>query len=301
MSPVSGTADVITISVASASSSSTTTPTGTLTVVIDGRTVTSFLALSQGSATYTFSSTVTGTHQIAADYSGDSRYASSTGSLTVTVLAAPSFSLAATSIAVSAGSTGSSTITITPQNGYTGTIGWSISSSPSLTNGCFSLPNATVSGTSAVSATMTIYTSASACAGAGLSQPSGPAGKFRLIAAHAVPDNHGFPAESGITGSPAGPVLACWGGTASLAMGSLLFAGLAGRRSRRRYRLAGACLLGAICLALTACGGGSSSSTPSPSPNSSTATKGSYTISIVGTDTSSASITASTTMVLTID
>src|SRR5215831_13677972 len=165
-------ASPISITVTSESSSSTTTPTGTLTIVVDGTTVTSSLALSNGSATYNFSSTTLGSHAITATYSGDSTYAPSSGSRTLTVTAKKTFILAATNITVSAGSSGSSTITITNKNGYTGTIGWSISSSPSLKNGCFSLPNTTVSGTSAVQATMTVYTSASACSSGSLTGPS---------------------------------------------------------------------------------------------------------------------------------
>ena len=154
--PAPGANDSITITVTSESSSSTTTPTGTLTIVVDGTTVTSSLALSNGSATYNFSSTTLGSPGITATYSGDSTYAPSSGSLTLTVTAKKTFMLAATNVTVSAGNSGTSTITITPKSGYTGTVGWSISSSPSLKNGCFSLPNTTVSGTSAVQATMTV-------------------------------------------------------------------------------------------------------------------------------------------------
>ena len=127
---------------------------------------TSSLALSSGSATYIFSSTSTGSHVITATYSGDSTYASSSGTLTLTVTGKKTFTLGATNLTVSAGSSGTSTITITPANGYTGTIGWTISSSPSLSNGCFSLPSATVSSTSTVTAAMTVYTSSSACSSA---------------------------------------------------------------------------------------------------------------------------------------
>src|SRR5205085_10176436 len=89
MTPAPGANDAITIRVASGSTSSTATPTGTLTVTVDGTLQTSSLALVNGSATYTFSSMTPGTHVIAATYSGDSTYASSTGSLTVTVPSPP--------------------------------------------------------------------------------------------------------------------------------------------------------------------------------------------------------------------
>jgi hypothetical protein len=85
--PTAGAGDTITITVASASSSSTATPTGTLTIVVDGTTQTSSLGLTNGSATYTFSSMTIGSHVIVANYSGNSTYSSSSGSLTVNVIA----------------------------------------------------------------------------------------------------------------------------------------------------------------------------------------------------------------------
>jgi hypothetical protein len=85
--PTAGAGDTITITVASASSSSTATPIGTLTIVVDGTTQTSSLGLTNGSATYTFSSMTIGSHVIVANYSGNSTYSSSSGSLTVNVIA----------------------------------------------------------------------------------------------------------------------------------------------------------------------------------------------------------------------
>jgi hypothetical protein len=58
-----------------------------LSIVVDGTTQTSSLAVTNGSATYTFSSTTIGSHVIVASYSGNSTYAASSGSLTVTVIA----------------------------------------------------------------------------------------------------------------------------------------------------------------------------------------------------------------------
>ena len=136
---------------------------------MDGTTETSSLALTDGSATYTFSSSITGSHVVTATYSDDSTYAPSTGTLALTVggsSSSGSFLLAATNLTVSAGSSGASTITITPQNGYTGAIAWSASASSSLSNACYSISDATVSGSSAVTTTMTVYTSESACANA---------------------------------------------------------------------------------------------------------------------------------------
>ena len=284
--PAPGTSDTITITVASESSSSTTTPTGTLSIMVDGTTQTSSLALSNGSATYDFSSTALGSHVITATYSGDSTYAPSSGSLTLTVTAKKTFMLAATNVTVSAGSSGSSTITITPKNGYTGTIGWSISSSPSLKNGCFSLPNTTVSGTSAVQATMTVYTSASACSSASLTRPSDGSRKFVGTA----PSSYAIHLR---------PLSALNTAQASMVLAGLLLVGLLGCRPRKLRTFAGILLLAAACSATPGCGGSGSGS--DPSSTNSDAARGTYTATIVGTDTSSASVTASTTMTLTVN
>jgi subtilase family serine protease len=279
--PASGADDTITITVASGSTSSTTTPTGTLTIVVDGTTETSSLALADGSATYTFSSSTTGSHVITATYSGDSTYASSTGSLALNVGGSSgSFSLAATNVTVSAGSSGTSTITITPQNSYTGTIGWSVSASSSLSNACYSLSDATVSGTSAVTTTMTIYTSESACANASV---KGPNGRHLFISGSVI--------RSGIDNHPNSSLNTA---KAGMSMGILLLIGLLGYRPKKFCAHAGVLLIVALSLAISACGSGSSSS-------STDAAKGTYTLTIAGTDTSSSSITASTTMTLTID
>jgi len=254
-----------------------------LTIVVDGTTVTSSLALSNGSATYNFSSTTLGSYVITATYSGDSTYASSSGTLTVTVTAR-TFTLAATNVTVSAGSSGTSTITITPKNGYTGTIGWSISSSPSLKNGCFSLPNTTVSGTRAVQAIMTVYTNASTCTSASLTRPSDGSRKFVATA----PSAYAIHLR---------PLSALNTAQASMVLAGLLLVGLLGCRPRKLRTFAGVFFLAAACFATPSCGG---SGSDSPSSNSDAA-KGTYTVTIVGTNTSSASITASTTITLTVN
>ena len=280
--PASGADDTITITVASGSSTSTTTPTGTLTIEVDGTTETSSLALTDGSATYTFSSSTTGSHVVTATYSGDSTYAPSTGTLELTVggSSSGSFSLVATNLTVSAGSSGTSTITITPQKGYTGTIGWSVSASSSLSNACYTLSDTTVSGTSAVTTTMTVYTSESACADASV---KGPNGKHLFITGGVM--------RSGINNHPTSGLNAA---KAGMSMGIVLLVGLLGYRPRKFRAYAGVFLIAALSFGISACGSGSSSS-------STNAAKGTYTLTIAGTDTSSSSITASTTMTLTID
>jgi hypothetical protein len=294
-SPASGASDTITINVTSTSSSIATTPTGTMTIIVDGTTETSSLALSGGSASYSFSSSTTGTHVIEATYSGDSTYAGSTGSVVVTVSTSGSetgtFQLSATNVTVKAGSSGTSTITVTPENGYTGTIGWSVSSSSSISDACYSLNDATVSGTSAVTDTMTIYTNSSDCSSSSSVTGSGK-GRRMIVSAKPGVRSNNTPPPSASSIAPAG-----------LAIAGLLGAGLLGWRRRSGYMrmLSALLVLALIGFAATGCGGNSSSSTSSNNSSSGTdAAKGTYTLTIVGTDTST-SISASTTMTLTID
>jgi subtilase family serine protease len=287
-SPSSGTSDTITISVASASASVTAAPTGTISISVDG-TTTASLSLSSGSATYAFSSSTSGSHVIVATYSGDSTYAGSTGSVTVTVgststsSGSKTFALSATNVSVTAGSTGTSTITVTPKNGYTGTIQWSVSGSASLSNACYDLSNVTVSGTSAVTATMTIYTSASDCTSASVSG-SGSSSRHKIA----------NPGSSNVRSLPAIHPSGLDG--AGIALAALSFVWLLPVASRKRPRTAWLVPLILIGYVISGCGSSSSSSSTSTK-----AAKGSYQLTVTGTDTSSSSITASTAMTLTIN
>jgi subtilase family serine protease len=149
----------------------TTTPTGTLTVAVDGTTETSSLALSNGSATYSFSSATSGSHVITAAYSGDSAFAASSGSLTMDVggssgtSSSGTFTLASTNVSVSQGSSGTSTITIASQNAYAGTVGFTLSTSNTSLEeyGCYDVSDTPVAAGGTATASLTIYTSESAC------------------------------------------------------------------------------------------------------------------------------------------
>jgi Pro-kumamolisin, activation domain/Bacterial Ig-like domain (group 3) len=280
-SPASGANDTVTITVAPALSSLLTTPTGTLSLAVDGTTENSSLALSNGSATYTFSSTTAGSHVITATYSGDSTYANSTGTLVVTVGGAStngSFTLSATNVTVSDGSSGTSTITVTPSNGYTGTIGWSVSTNASLSNACYSISNLPVSSASATTTAMTIYTTASACSSASM---RGTKGKRKFVGASSRSSGN----EPTLPMSQRQLV--------GFGLVIVLLTEILRRRPRRLCTCAGILVM-VLSLGSVGCGSGSSSS-------SSDATKGTYTLTVVGADTSSSSITASTTMTLTID
>jgi hypothetical protein len=188
----------------------------------------------------------------------------------------------ATSVTVADGSSGSSTVTVTPSNGYTGTIAYTVSVNADLSNACYSLSDSTVSGTGAVAAAMAIYTSSSGCSSSSVTGVGRAKRKFVGGGTHSE-----LRKSSGGEGG-------------RLALAGLLFFGLFGVRSRKQFTrlLGGACVLAIVGLTTWGCGGSSSSS--STTTSSSEAAKGTYTLSITGADTSS-DVSATTSMTLTID
>jgi hypothetical protein len=278
--PASGAADAITITVASGSTASSIAPTGAVTVLIDGTPASSSPTLSGGVATYSFSSSIDGQHVIRVTYSGDSVYAASTNTLVLNVGA--SFSLSGTNITASSAGSGTSTITITPNGGYTGTIGWTVAASSSLSTACYSIANTVVSGTAPVTATLTINTSASACAGANLSTGNGAKHKFATT---------GSQARRGQ--APAHPISPGTG--TGIALAGLLFCGLWGSRSRKMRLFIALAVVSVATLSTFGC---SSSSNTTPT-NQNTAA-GTYSLTITGADTVSSALTAATTITLTV-
>jgi subtilase family serine protease len=139
------------------------TPTGTVTLSGGGYT-SSAGTLSGGSYTFTIpaNSLSTGTDTFTVTYSGDSNYASATGTATVTVTG-PTFTLSATNVTVTAGSSGTSTITVTPVAGYTGTVTLT-ASGPS--NEGITLTGSTVTMSSAASGTGTVTVGTTAASSA---------------------------------------------------------------------------------------------------------------------------------------
>jgi len=110
------------------------TPTGT---ILFGRGIIQItVPLVNGQAQFTTAALPLGSQEVSATYSGDANYATSVGTVTVTVNPAPIFSSTAnpnTIVISSPGGSGSTTITFTSMNGFAGTIPLS----PSL---CANLP-----------------------------------------------------------------------------------------------------------------------------------------------------------------
>jgi subtilase family serine protease len=292
--PTSGAADAITITVASGSSSSTTAPTGTLTVYVDGTAVATPPTLTIGTttstATYSFSSTTSCTHTIVVVYSGSWIYESSTGSAVVTVGTCPS-----------TGGSGTSTLTVTPSGGYTGTVDWKLSAASSSFSACYTLPGASVTSTSAVSVTLTLTlgscsTSSSVKNGVQVLKTSGSA-------------------KSAI--NPPAPQK----NSSSLALAAfgsfgVLLAGVIGWRRRSMRGLLLLAVFAVLGFSLSGCSSSSASSSSSAqksftvalnpttmtlSAGNSGVPTGTYTISLIGTDSSTSSITSSATLTVVVD
>ena len=117
--PTVNTSDSFTISVTSESGG--TVPGGTFKLSVDGGTAVSETLTANGTFIYSTSFATAGPHTVLAEYGGDATNAPSTGSITVnvsgTTSGSGSFKLAATNLTVSQGSSGTSTITVTPAGG----------------------------------------------------------------------------------------------------------------------------------------------------------------------------------------
>jgi hypothetical protein len=282
--PAAGASDVITIAVASGTYGVSTVPTGSVSISVNGTVVTS-VALTNGVATYTFSASTAGTDTITAAYSGDTVFPAAQNSITLnvggtTTTSTAAFSLSATNITVAAGATGTSTVTVTPTGGFIGTVNLTATFSPVPANSCvLPISGATVTGTSPVTTTLTIYTNSSACTNAE-AIPIGTANAVRSAANH----------------TPASPFNRA---PAAAALAGLLAIGLSRRRIRnaRRIRpLLALALLAVIGFGISGCGSTTSSSTTSSSANT---PAGTYTITVTGAS-SNAATNATTTFTLTV-
>jgi len=303
--PNTSTNDTITITVAEAGGAGI--PTGTANLSIDGGgttnynnggSTTSVTLTANGTATYTANFATAGVHTIIAQYAGDTTHAASTGSVVLTVGGSSSgkgsftISFNPATLTVSQGSQGTEGMTVTPAGGYTGTINFSYTTSnpTALANLCVfsgtginSNGSLTVSGSSPVMASVIFDTNASDCV-------SATGGSLKGRGLHQIPHAGGSLKPSNQAPKKGNPI------PAGMAFAGLLVAGFLGRSSRKLRQLACVIALASLGLVLTACGSSSTSSNaPSDPP------KGSYTITISGTDSTTSSITAQSQFSLVID
>jgi len=295
-SPLINVSDTFTISVATESGTPITS--GALTLVIDGgpnyggpANATASLT-SNGTATYTTSFSSVGTHQVIAQFPGDASHAWSTGVIEVTVggTSTPgtiALSSSPSTLTVSQGSSGNETLTVTPGSGYTGTVllTFTTSNDSALTNLCYGFTttltngdgSVSVTSASAVSTSLTLDANASDCIASSVQKHTGPA-LHRLGGVKTATNNSPNPIPL------------------TVALGGLLLAGFLGRSSRKFHAVAGLVALLAVGLAVSACGGGSSGTTAPTNPP-----KGTYTITVTGTDSVTATTTSSTKFTFVID
>lgn len=251
-----------TVNVTVAVSGASGTPTGTVTLSATGSTYTFGQTLSSGSATFTIPAntfTASGNFTLTAVYSGDSTYASATGSaasaLVVNYVPPPAYtlnSIATPAAITSAGGSTTASASVSSSNGYTGTVTLSCSLT-SAPNGASSLP--------ACSGNQTVTLSGTATSGKASFTVTTTAASAELVYPH--PGN----------GRP-------WlgaGGGAVLAF--LVFLGVPARRCSWRAMVGMFVLLLAL-TTLSACGGGGGGGGGTTTPPTPATTAGQYTFTV---------------------
>jgi hypothetical protein len=180
--------------------------------------------------------------------------------------ASPSFALSnSASITISTlGSSGTSTITVTPSGGFTGTVNLSCSIAPSATISpiCSVPTSVTITGTAVSTATLTIRTTA-------------PTQSMNL------PQRNLF-----------------LGGGGSIGL-CLLFLGIQRRRRLSWQKLLGIFLLAASIGTIVGCGGGSSANTGGSSTGGTSL--GTYTVTVLGVDQATGTVKSNTIATLTVN
>ena len=164
------TAQALTVTVAVSGGSGNPAPTGSVTLTSSGYT-SAATPLNSGSATINIASNslAPGTDTLTASYSGDANYGASTGTGSVTVTVPPGFAVGGPGVIVNRGATtgNTSTISVTPSGGFTGSVALtaSVTSSPAnaqnpptLSFGSTTPVN--IAGAAAGTATLTISTTA---------------------------------------------------------------------------------------------------------------------------------------------
>jgi sugar lactone lactonase YvrE len=266
------TAQSLTVAVSVNSATGNPTPTGSVTLT-SGSYTSATTTLTSGSASITVpaGSLAAGADTLTASYSGDANYTAATGTAPVTVTI-PIFTIAGAAVSVAAGaSTGNtSTITLTPAGGFTGSVALTAALASGPTGAVkpptFSFGTTTpvsITGAAPGTATLTISTTASSTTS--------------CTAANQTP--RGIPWFAG-----SGAVLAC-----------VFLFGIPARRRRWQSILGMLLLLAALGGGLVACGGGGTSPcSPATTPGT---TAGAYTITVTGT---SGSLTETGTVTLTV-
>ncbi|MFP5207850.1 MAG: beta strand repeat-containing protein [Acidobacteriota bacterium] len=216
-----------------------------------------------------------GTHNVEASYAGSSDFSPSISTtVALTGGAAPSFTITGTSVTLTKGATtgNTSTITITPAGGFTGSVALTAALTSSPTGAQYpptlsfgSTSPVSITSTSAGTATLTVSTTAA------------------TSAALAYPKSRNFP----------------WYAAGSTLLAGLLLFGIPAGRHSWRTMLGMLFLLVALGGGLVACGGGSSGGGGGGGGSSNPGTTaGAYAVTVTGT---SGSLTQTTTLTVTVN
>jgi hypothetical protein len=226
-----GTQVTFTATVTNTVSGDSLVPTGTVTFK-DGTTTLGTAPLTAGVGTFSTKTLVLGPHSITAAYGGDANFPGSTSAALNQVIAAstqPSYTLAAnpTTLTVNPGSSASYAITVTPVNGYNGTV-------------TFACPSSLPSGVT--------------CTAPSAMAPPYAAGTLKInttgpSAALVAPVNGTSP--KGAT--------SLWASLSGIGFFGLVLAGDWKKRNRRRMAIMLGVLAVVMIMALVGCGGGSAS------------------------------------------
>ncbi|WP_263354011.1 FG-GAP-like repeat-containing protein [Acidicapsa acidisoli] len=150
-------------------------PTGTVTFA-SGSTTLGTANLSNGVATLSASFSTAGSYPVIASYSGDANNsASSSGPVTVTIIP-PGFTASAspTSATITDGQSATTTITITPTGGYSGTVDFSCGTLPAKASCTFAPVSATPTGGATAATLLTVSTTASTTSTSMMRRIAGP-------------------------------------------------------------------------------------------------------------------------------
>jgi Bacterial Ig-like domain (group 3)/FG-GAP-like repeat len=233
-------------------------PTGTVSF-LDGGASIGTASLNGGVATFTTSSLAAATHVISVIYGGDSNFHSSTSTvLSEVITPTPDFAVAAapSTMTVKAGVSAQYTITVTPSNGYNGTVSLTCVSTtlPSKAACSFNPASVAPGSTGYPTSTLTISTMA---ATASLVTPARP------------------------NSTSIGPTL--WASLSGFGVFGLMLAGI-GRKRNRAMGIVLGVLLVVMTLTLFGCGGSSSPSTGG-NPGTPGTPTGNYTVTVTATGT----------------
>jgi hypothetical protein len=165
----------LSLDAAVASQSTTTIPTGSITITDSGVNIGSATLDSTGKATFTTSALAAGTHNFVATYAGTADFGGSTASSTITIVA-PDYVLSAnpSSLTIVAAQSGSTTLTLTPQNGFVDAVQLSCGSLPQNVSCSFSNITPSLSGTAPQTVQLTLSTRSVSALDRNTAYPSSP-------------------------------------------------------------------------------------------------------------------------------